>query len=103
MQQRSNERSIALHKKIANKLRSKPELLEVPKENVEKWKKRKGGLSTAIREWEFILNTYSFEKILSLLESDSEDSIRLRSSSPFTRILSENERKEIFEYYSNKL
>ena len=102
LQQRSDERSIALHREIAKKLRSNPSLWDIPKKNIVKWKKMKGRFTPAFLEWEHILSKNTKEQILSILEGDSEYSIRLRSSSPFTGILSENERKTIFEYYSQK-
>ena len=102
MQRRSDERSIALHREVAKKLRSNPDLWEVPKNNIAKWRKKNGRLTAALAEWEHILNTNTKEQILSILESDSEESIRLLSSSPFTGILSEDERKMIFELYSTK-
>jgi len=100
MQRRSDERSIALHREIAKKLRRKPSLWDIPKKNIVKWKKMRGRLTPAFIEWEHILNTNTKEQILSILESDSEESARLRSSSPFTGILNENERRMIFEFYS---
>lgn len=100
MQRRSDERSLALHREIAKKLRSNPDLWNIPINNIAKWRKMRGGLTPALLEWEHILNTYTKEQILSILENDSEESARLRSSSPFTGILSENERKLIFELYS---
>ncbi|MBC8184420.1 hypothetical protein H8E88_25270 [candidate division KSB1 bacterium] len=102
MQKRSNERSIALHKEIVKKLRRNPNLWDIPKKNILKWKKIRDRLSPAFLEWEYILGKNTKEQILFILEDDSEDSIRLRSSSPFTGILSENERKTIFEYYSQQ-
>lgn len=102
MQKRSDERSIALHKEIAEKLRSNPNLWDVPKKNIIKWKKMKDRLPQAFIEWENILSKKTEEQILSILEDDSEDSIRLRSSSPFTGILNESERKTIFVFYSQK-
>jgi hypothetical protein len=102
MQKRSDERSIALHKEIANKLRSNPGFWGIPRKNIERWEKTNGGLSAALVEWERILRQNTKEQVLSLLESDSEESIRLRSSSPFTGILSDNERKMVFEAYSSK-
>ena len=54
------------------------------------------------KEWDHILNTTAKEQILSILESSSEEAVRLRSSSPFTGILTENERLSIFEYFSIK-
>jgi hypothetical protein len=102
MQRRSDERSRALHKEIAKMLRSNPSLWEIPKNNIIKWKKRRGKLTPAFIEWDHILNTNTKEQILSILESGSEESARLRSSSPFTGILNESERKRIFEFYSIK-
>lgn len=102
MQRRSDERSIALHKEIAKKLRNNPVLWDIPIKNIIKWKKKSDGLALAFVEWEHILNTSTKEEILSILESDSEESTRLRSSSPFTGILDENERSKIFEIYSIK-
>jgi hypothetical protein len=101
-QQRSDERSRMLHCLIAKKLKQTPSLWQVPQDNIARWKLRKGQLPSAICEWEHILNTKTREEILALLESDSEESIRLRSSSPFTGILSENERVKIFKSYDPK-
>jgi hypothetical protein len=53
----------------------------------------------AIGEWEYLLKNEPREKILALLESTQEEAIRLRSSSPFTGILSEAERMSIFKSY----
>lgn len=102
MQKRSDERSIALHREIAKKLRADPALWNIPKHNIIRWKNRMGGLAPAVCEWENILNTSSSEQILSMLENESEESVRLRSSSPFTGILSDRERKSIFESYKMK-
>ncbi|RLC25697.1 MAG: hypothetical protein DRH21_03650 [Deltaproteobacteria bacterium] len=63
------------------------------------WKKRRKSLMPSVIEWEYILDKYSKEQILDILESDSEESTRLRSSSPFTGILSDIERKNIFKLY----
>ena len=57
MQQRSDERSMALHREIAKRLRTDPTLWEIPKRNLAKWKQRRGRLTLAAREWERILNT----------------------------------------------
>jgi len=102
MQKRSDERSITLHREIAEKLRDNPALWDIPRKNLERWKQMKDGLSRALEEWERIFHQNTKEQILSLLESDSEESIRLRSSSPFTGILNDNERKKIFKIFSMK-
>jgi len=102
MQQRSDERSIALHREIASKLRTYSRLWDIPKRNIAKWKTRRGRLTPAMREWDRILDTNTKEQILFILESDSEQSVRLRSSSPFTGILNDIERKSIFDSYNIK-
>jgi hypothetical protein len=102
MQQRADERSASLHREVAKKLRLYTELWDIPKYNLIKWKKKRGAESAAIREWENIFNIKTKEEILSILEGDNEESVRLRSSSPFTGILNENERMKIFEFHSIK-
>jgi len=102
MQSRSDERSRMLHKEISKKLKSNPSLWDIPRNNITKWKRGSGKLAPAFIEWDHILNTKTKEQILSILESSSEESVRLRSSSPFTGILTENERLRIFEYFTIK-
>ena len=96
---RADKRSRALHREIAKKLRKNPDLWDIPKKNLARWKRMKGGLPTALMEWELILNANTKEQILAILEGDSEESNRLRSSSPFVGILSQSERNKIFEFY----
>ena len=65
-----------------------------------------GGLKDKIGNYikrEFQGCHHKKDQTLSILEDDSEESTRLRSSSPFTGILSEKERKTIFEQYRNFL
>ncbi len=65
--------------------------------------KRGKKVTASIIEWENILEKHSKEQILAILESDSEESARLRSSSPFTGILSDIERNAIFKlFYTDK-
>ncbi len=101
-QQIADKRSRALHAQIAEKLRIHSELWAIPEENIHRWERTMGGLSLALYEWNQILHTYSKEKILSLLESPSEEAARLRSSSPFTGILSQSEREEILKAFKQK-
>ncbi len=101
MQKRSDERSKALHKEIAKKLRNNPGLWDIPINNIIRWKKNRKSIISPIAEWEYILTKHSKEQILALIVSDSEESIRLRSSSPFTGILTANERMKIFNKYKS--
>jgi len=66
---------MALHREIAKKLRSHPDLWNIPINNIIKWRKLRGGLAPALMEWEHILNTSNKEEILLILENDSEESI----------------------------
>lgn len=102
MQRRSDERSKMLHKEIAKKLENNPRLWDIPKNNIIKWQKGGRKLTPAFIEWEHILKTKTRKQILAILLSGSEESTRLRSSSPFAGVLNENERKKIFELFSNQ-
>lgn len=102
MQKRSDERSKALHRAIAKKLKMNPSLWSIPKNNIQRWKKERKGIMASVVEWERILSSHNRDQVLALIESDCEESVRLRSSSPFTGILSDSERKAIFELYNSK-
>jgi hypothetical protein len=102
MQRRAEERSYALHRKIARRLKENPDLWDIPKENLAKWEKRSGKLSPAYIEWKNLLAKKDKRQILDILEDRSEEAIRLRSSSPFTGILDATERKKIFDQYHRR-
>jgi hypothetical protein len=50
-------------------------------------------------EWQEILENWPLEKVLGLLTSFDEEARRLRQSSPFCGILSQEERLAIFKEY----
>ena len=88
-------RSLAFHRAIARKLRNNPGLWDVPLDNIERWSSQDANLGDVYREWLHILKSSDRERILALLENADEESKRLRSSTPFTGILTEAERLEI--------
>lgn len=100
--QLADKRSHALHSKIAEKLRTHPELWTLVEQNIQRWAHNMKGLPPALYEWSRILHTFSKEEILSLLESPSEEAVRLRSSSPFTGILSPAERETIMNAFQHR-
>ena len=53
----------------------------------------------ALRECQTILFTHSLNEVLEILTEDSDDGQRLRQSSPFSGILSQRERLEVFRRY----
>lgn len=93
--QLAEERSRMLHRKIAAKLRDHPNLWRIPWHNLQRWETQMRRLPPALVEWRQILQTMPHEEILALLESDSEEAARLRSSTPFTGILTEAERQRV--------
>lgn len=99
MQERSDKRSLALHRAVVRKLCQYPDLWEKPLQNIERWTEPDGSLSMASLIWKNILETWEHEAIIKLLLSRSQRATFLRSSSPFTGIISQEERNRIFERY----
>jgi hypothetical protein len=95
---RLEDRSLALHREIAERLEQNPELIEIAKANLERWAARDGDLPVW-REWREILNK-PLALIIAILRSDDETSKRLRQSSPFSGILSPRERWNIYESFT---
>ena len=96
---RLDERSLALHRLVAQKLIADPTLLGLARANVARWKAANAAPSFALSEWEQILGQPIVE-ITALLVDRSEHATRLRQSSPFAGILTDAERKAIYESYA---
>ena len=96
---RLDERSLALHRLVAQKLAAEPSLLGLARANIARWKSADSTPSSALSEWEQILGR-SIAEITALLVDRSEHATRLRQSSPFAGILTDAERKAIYESYS---
>jgi hypothetical protein len=54
-------------------------------------------------EWNNILKNSTTDEVLDLLTRDDQDAKRLRQSTPFTGILSQERRMEIFDEFERKL
>lgn len=91
-------RSLALHTVIACKISRDPTLLEKARENLADMRSRHDpdDMPLHIKEWEQIL-TLHWRHIAALLIAVTEEAIRLRSSSPFAGILTQEERLGIIE------
>jgi hypothetical protein len=92
---RSEARSLAMHRAIAEKVRKNPRLLEAAGENILRWR-RQGVDVTAFAEWEAILER-GVEETVRVLTDPSENAARLRQSTPFTGVLTPKERRRFFE------
>ncbi|HSO21295.1 MAG TPA: hypothetical protein VLT81_00225 [Chondromyces sp.] len=97
----AEERSLALHREVARKLRERPELLEQARDRVRGWLES-GSVS---RFWaEAWLETLSapLDKVIARITDPSEHARALRQSSPFAGVLEPRERWEILRRLSDK-
>ena len=96
---RLDERSLALHRLVAKTVQATPALLDKARENMRRWQEANGGASPAHAEWARILASPA-SYVVALLAERSERATRLRQSSPFAGILSQEERRAVYESYS---
>jgi hypothetical protein len=89
------QRSLLMHRLVADRLRQSPsDVMRFGLDNLQRW--RQGGLDCDdFVVWDRLLHSEP-ERLLETLESDNEDACRLRQSSPFAGLLSEEERERIF-------
>jgi len=89
-------RSLAMHCKITQKISRDPDLLDIARLNLARWNRKSAGQKPGyLQEWRDILDR-PWPEIAETITSMSEDSTRLRSSSPFAGILSDMERERIY-------
>jgi hypothetical protein len=89
--------SLALARRVAERLRARPDLLEIARTNLSRWQQRNADSPSLLRcyaEWEVIL-TRPLEEIRALLVSETEEGQRLRQNSAFAGVLSPAEVWEI--------
>ena len=88
----------AMHRVIADRIRmGDSTILPLAKSNLERWRRQFGGkLPAAYEEWLALLDG-DVAVVMAVLEGSDEESIRKRSSSPFTGVLSPAERWEILK------
>lgn len=92
------ERSLILHREIARRIREDPAVLEIARENLNRWIQNQGH-RLYWTEWKKILNG-PLQEILSFLVSPEDKARWLRQSSPFCGILTPRERWKIYESFS---
>jgi hypothetical protein len=89
----TDEISLAMGRRVAERLSRQPELLQVARDNLDRWTRRNSGAPGLLRcygEWREILER-PLEEICRVLTSDSEEGRRLRQNSPFAGVLSPRE------------
>ena len=87
-------RSLDMARIVVARIDADPGLVHVAHDNLARWRRRRGGLSQAHREWMEILSR-PWAEIREILLAETDEGQRLRSSSPFTGIVTEDERWEI--------
>jgi hypothetical protein len=102
MQERSDKRSLELHREVVKQLRLNPSLWNIPLRNIERWTEDDGSLPVPYKVWREILTTMPHENIIKIVLSKSQRSTHLRSSSPFTGIIDKETRDKIFQKYERQ-
>jgi len=98
-----DQRSLALDRAIAEKLRAEPDLVDRARSTLARWvEQRQPTVPPVLLEWGEILAHWPLPRILDLLVSSEENPRRLRQSSPFCGILSPQERLAILKAYESR-
>jgi hypothetical protein len=92
-------RSLAMHSVIARKIEHNPTLLAIAHRNIERWSARwKDSPPAWLKEWQEALKQ-PWQHVAALITEPSEDGARVRQSSPFAGILTNEERWRIYEAF----
>jgi hypothetical protein len=96
--ERIDQRSIALHGAIAEKLRANPELIAIAQENLTRWIAGGGRSLPYFEAWKKLL-ALPLDTLLPLLTEDSEKMRAMRQAGPFAGVLSPQERWAIYDRF----
>ena len=82
------EKTIELHRRIVERLRQDPSLIDRAREILEQWIARAGGAALpAEQEWRDALRLLDVDDMIRFLESDTPRARRMKTSSPFPALL----------------
>jgi hypothetical protein len=93
--QRIDERSLALHRAIADKLRAHSELLQIARDNLDRWSVAESRSQPYWDAWREILSR-PLPEILDLFVEESERMTALRQAAPFAGVLDPAEQWAIY-------
>jgi hypothetical protein len=99
--QRIDQRSLALHRAIAEKLRADPALIAIALDNIDRWSRAGGRSQPYWDAWREILNR-PLPEILDLLGEESERMTALRQATPFAGVLTPVERWAIYDEFDQE-
>ena len=92
-----DRRVLEMTRVIVEKIDRDPALVRVGLENIERWTRHKSGyLPRCHAEWKELIETHPWERLREILLEESDEGQRLRSSHPFTGLLTEDERDAIY-------
>jgi hypothetical protein len=99
MHRLAEARSLAMHAAIARKIERDRSLLEIPRRNLERWSARSANAPPSwLKQWHALLQL-PWPELAARITEPTEDAARLRQSSPFAGVLSEDERERIYEAF----
>jgi hypothetical protein len=96
--ERIDQRSIAMHRAIAEKLRANPALLEIARENIARWAPAAGRSRHYLDAWLKVLEM-PLEDMLRLIVEDTEEMRAMRQNNPFAGVLDQDERLAIYALF----
>jgi hypothetical protein len=99
--ERIDRRSLALHRAVAEKLRSNPDLLAIANDNLDRWSLIPGRSQPYWDAWREILRR-PLDEILDLMLEESERMTAMRQATPFAGILTPTERWAIYEEFGRE-
>ena len=92
--------SLILHRRIAERLRQgQAGVLQIARNNLNRWLQNDDFAENkplAWLEWQQILESRTSTAIAEIISQDTDKAQRLRSSSPFAGVLTEDEREQIW-------
>lgn len=97
-----DKRSLELHRLVAEKIRQQPELMEFVLGRLNRSisePRLSESCKDRLREWQTILTRHTLPEVLDIMTEDSHEGQRLRHSTPFSGILTQSERLEVFRRY----
>lgn len=100
--QEIDERSLALHRLIADKIKRDPALFGKARETLSRWRTMVSAASQPyLEEWDHLVKQ-GMDACLAVAVEDSQRAAALRQSSPFTGVLSNGERFAFLKNWSRE-
>ena len=93
-------RVLALTRITVARIDEVPSLVRIGLDSIERWTQQKGGyLPQYLARWKALIETRPWERLREMLLEKSDEGQRLRSSHPFTGLVSDEERTQIHARY----